>query len=691
MGISSKIRTAFRGRVPLSRLPQEALRRKRLSGHLRSEKRDLDKIAATPARLSLNFGSLSEAQRLEHFRRRERPCLWPGIDSDGRIYGPAAGESERSQAAAREIIRNSTWELAGFQSLRFDTENVWRRDPISGHDWGLGHHPEIELFRADGSDVRVLWELNRFGHAVTLALAFSATGDEEFAETFFSHLERWMEQNPFGRGANWASAMEAALRSVNVLSAFDILRHSAALTSERLEKALKFFDHHGKFIFDNSEFSYIATSNHYLSDVAGLFWIGTLMPELEHAAKWRALGLSEMLAEMDKQILPDGAHFEASTGYHRFVTEMFLVTFILAERNGITIAADHKEKLRLMVEYLAAMTQPGGRMPLIGDCDGSRFLTVAKREGDEAKFILDLSTVFLDDPSYKISREAPPEIFWLFGSDAVGTFESAASGDPQTSAGFRDSGAAVLRAGDLYLHLNASDCGIDGRGSHGHNDALSIEVAAFGRTFIIDPGSYVYNLDRRARHLFRSTAYHSTVMIDGAEQNHISEDEPFVSGNDATPRLVSPTAEDEIDFARAEHFGYRRLAGRLIHRRSIELDKTARLWTLTDEFTGRGRHEFAFSFHIAPQLEVRKIGSETVALIDDQRGSLIIDAADLGVSFTLSDAFCSRNYGHREPSQILRGTLSKDAPLTARFLLITARPGESLEERLAFARSLPHN
>ena len=84
---------------------------------------------------------------------------------------------------------------------------------------------------------------------------------------------------------------------------------------------LRFFDQHGRFILDNNEFSYIATSNHYLSDVVGLFWLGTLFPEFEHAAAWREFGLSEMLREMDKQILPDGADFEASTGYHKFVSE----------------------------------------------------------------------------------------------------------------------------------------------------------------------------------------------------------------------------------------------------------------------------------------------------------------------------------------------------------------------------------
>jgi len=42
-------------------------------------------------------------------------------------------------------------------------------------------------------------------------------------------------------------------------------------------------------------------------------WLGLMLPELEAAREWREFGLGELLNEMDKQLLPDGADYEAAT------------------------------------------------------------------------------------------------------------------------------------------------------------------------------------------------------------------------------------------------------------------------------------------------------------------------------------------------------------------------------------------
>jgi uncharacterized heparinase superfamily protein len=88
----------------------------------------------------------------------------------------------------------------------------------------------------------------------------------------------------------------------------------------------------------------------------------------------------------------------------------------------------------------------------------------------------------------------------------------------------------IQRAGDLYSIIDCGDHGARGRGSHAHSDALSLEVFAFNRTFL-RPGTYCYTADGQQRNLFRSTAYHNTVRIDGEEISQVSDGELFAFGS----------------------------------------------------------------------------------------------------------------------------------------------------------------
>src|SRR6185295_18879787 len=124
----------------------------------------------------------------------------------------------------------------------------------------------------------------------------------------------------------------------------------------------------------NLEFSYIATSNHYLSDVVGLLWLGVMLPELEDEEVWCDSGWVGMLREIDKQVLVDGADFEASTGYHRFVTELFLYSFMLCRANDVEIEKWYWSRLQQMLNYIRAYRRPDGFAPLIGDTDSGQVL-----------------------------------------------------------------------------------------------------------------------------------------------------------------------------------------------------------------------------------------------------------------------------------------------------------------------------
>jgi hypothetical protein len=131
------------------------------------------------------------------------------------------------------------------------------------------------------------------------------------------------------------------------------------------------------------------------------------------------------------------------------------------------------------------------------------------------------------------------ELLWFLGEQGLRDYDALTASEAGVSRAFPNAGVYLLRHQDLYLHFNAGGIGVNGRGSHGHNDALSIEVSAGGTAFIVDPGSYVYTANLHERNLFRSTAWHSTVQVDGAEQNTIDERVPFVIGNEAQLKYLT--------------------------------------------------------------------------------------------------------------------------------------------------------
>jgi hypothetical protein len=77
-----------------------------------------------------------------------------------------------------------------------------------------------------GADVRVVWELNRLHHLVTLGRAYLLTGNERYTEEFLLQLASWYEANPPNFGANWVTAMEAGIRAVNITIALAMFRFS---------------------------------------------------------------------------------------------------------------------------------------------------------------------------------------------------------------------------------------------------------------------------------------------------------------------------------------------------------------------------------------------------------------------------------------------------------------------------------
>jgi len=693
----AKIKRMLRGDVSARTAALEAVRRIRATLDRRRERASLSLIDRQPARLGEEYARLRAQDLLAHFRSRQLPEFFPGFAAGAQQTATLQQELFPDQTAdlitqAKRIANEHCWALLGLEGKCFGAGEIdWNLDPFSGYDWPLAHHAEINLIRNDGSDVRVVWELNRLAQLITLGRAYAVTDNQRFSAEFFRQLGTWREQNPVGRGVNWNCAMEVALRAMNLLAAFELFLRAPQMNEAELAQLLRMFDQHGRHIRRNLEYSHIATSNHYLADVTGLLWLGVMLPELEAARDWREFGLQELLREMDKQILPDGADYEASTGYHRLKLELFLYSFVLCHINAIDIERRYWDTLRGMIEYVRAYLRPDNRAPLVGDSDSGQVFPLRHRAGNDHAYVLALGAAVFQEPRFKIAGSPlPEELLWILGGQGLSDHESLSAGEPAQSQPFAGAGTYILRHDDLYLAFNASGSGVNGRGSHGHNDALSIEVSACGTAFIVDPGSYVYTADLRERQRFRSTAYHSTVEIDEVEQNTTDEAVPFVIGDEAHPLVISWESNPDADVVSAEHAGYQRLPQPVTHRRTIRFDKRKRSWQIEDHLSGQGTHDVAFRFHLAPGLKTEVLPDGSINVCDKMKGArLLIVASGLAAEPVLESRFSSRDYGSKEPSESVCWIVQAAMPLSAKFVLVPVCANEDESERLGLTVQAP--
>jgi len=137
---------------------------------------------------------------------------------------------------------------------------------------------------------------------------------------------------------------------------------------------------------------------------------------------------------------------------------------------------------------------------------------------------------------------------------------------------------------------------------------LSFELSVGPVNFLVDPGAFLYTADPEERNLFRRTAAHSTVAIEGLEQGRLDRRRLFSlppAGRLAVTVWETSPEEDLLEAAVV----YRRSWGRsVVHRRRVCFSKTGRFWLIRDSLRAGGTRRFRCLFQFAPGLEVSLSG-----------------------------------------------------------------------------------
>lgn len=410
------------------------------------------------------------------------------------------------------------------------------------------------------------------GHnSFTLWNAWLATGDQRCKQALderlaaFLHPTRvisWHETN-----YPWASLVCSAM-------------HHGGIDDETLCKLILFgldYAEHCNVIAHLSDPPQTSIGgNHVLYQILSWLTMMVLFPEFRRAPALLHAVVARLDDELSKQVMPDGSMIEGAPGYQNCCINLFGNLLTICHNYRVELPRSVHDRIEQLVRFNIGMMKPDGRIPMFGD--------------SQDDVVKDLSQGMARHYSF-------PELRWLLTDGAEGQ-------PPEfTSKAFDCIGYYVLRDGwspdALCL---AFDGGRFGQ-SHHHEDKLSFELCAYGRTFIVDPGIHSYS-DHWMRQWLVCSGAHNVILIDGAGQCRWRQDrEQWYSHLPLENRWETGETWDIVE---AEFDGpYETPVGEVRQRRRIAFYKAApRFWWITDIIDGEGDHEITELFHFDHQIDV---------------------------------------------------------------------------------------
>jgi hypothetical protein len=126
---------------------------------------------------------------------------------------------------------------------------------------------------------------------------------------------------------------------------------------------------------------------------------------------------------------------------------------------------------------------------------------------------------------------------------------------------------------------------------------LIVQCGILGEPCLGDAVTYCYTPESEWRNFFRSTAAHSTVIVDGRSQSEPAG--PFGWKRRPRARLREWHSTPDLDFLDAEHDAFLSLPDPVVHRRRVIFVKP-RYWILVDDLSGSAKHQIDLTFQFAP-------------------------------------------------------------------------------------------
>ncbi|WP_046174531.1 alginate lyase family protein [Domibacillus indicus] len=482
---------------------------------------------------------------------------------------------EQAIKEADEIC-NGTFQY--FSKHAFSCERVnWQYSPhtqkSAPHDV---HWTDIADLGSEFGDIKWIWELSRFSFVYPLVRAYVATGNDQYAETFWRYFEDFVEHNPPELGANYKCGQEMSFRLMAWTFGLFAFRKHPSTTEKRLEVLMKAIYHHADHIEKHFDFALKSVkNNHSLSEAAGMYTAGVLFPFFDKAEKWRKTGKKYIRSEAMWQIYEDGSYIQHSFNYQRLAIQDLTWVVRLSQISNDSFDDEFLKRFGQTVLFMYQHQDlQSGRLPNYGMNDGAYIHPLTSCDYLDHRPALQVAWHTLNGTFLYDDQSVNEIVYWLSGDS-----ENSVTQMKQSSQAYPLGGYYTLRTEDSF--------GVIRSATYKHRpaqaDMLHFDLWHQGENILADAGTFSYNTDMDHILYFNGTASHNTVMVNNQDQ--MKKASRFIWLNWTKSKTLRAEKIDNMQIFEGEHYGY----GSITHRRGvIQVDEQ---WIIVDDIFGSLNNE----------------------------------------------------------------------------------------------------
>jgi hypothetical protein len=385
------------------------------------------------------------------------------------------------------------------------TPEEWNADLVSGHRYDAAAPWFLIPHSSSGTDIKDAWEPGRFAWAYDLARGWMITGDDRYAEAFWTSFDAFRDGCPPYRGVQWSCGQETAIRAIALLWIESALADASPTTPSRMVALRENLFSSGERIADALSYALSQRNNHGISECVGLIALGARFRAVDAAAEsWCRQGRRELEIQVLDQFAPDGWYVQHSFTYLRLALDQLVHAGRLLQSAGDGLSEPVAERVRSAVRLLGrVMDAETGDVPNHGANDGAFVLPLTTRPFRDFRASLTAAAATFRVP---LPRGIEPDSEVLAWLDA----------DPAGNSGDERPGVVVGESGWLDARTNGARVFARAGTYHSrpsHIDAMHVDVWIDKSPVAVDAGTYRY-VGPWLRALADERA-HNTVAIEG--------------------------------------------------------------------------------------------------------------------------------------------------------------------------------